>query len=132
MRATFLLLLLATAAVPRTAAAQAVQRCIGADGRTVFTDRRCEEIGAVQRVPAPAAVAGNTRRIGQACPRRLSDLVGELGAAIQSGDVNRLSALYDWRGVSGSTATQRFDQLEAMVARPLLQGMSERSGHRLA
>ena len=55
MRATFLLLLLATAAVPRTAAAQAVQRCIGADGRTVFTDRRCEEIGAVQRVPAPAA-----------------------------------------------------------------------------
>ena len=121
MRRTFLLLLLvATVALPRMAAAQAVQRCLGADGRTVFTDRRCEEVGAVQRVPTPATVAGNTRRIGQVCPRRLSELVAEIGAAIQSGDVNRLSALYDWRGVSSATAAQRFDQLEAIVARPLL------------
>ena len=100
--------LLATCPAP----AQSVQRCMGANGQPVYTDRRCDDIGAVQRVP-PAAAAGAARWTRQGCPRRLSELVGEIGAAIQSHDVNRLSAIHDWRGVPAAAATSLFDRLEA-------------------
>ena len=120
MRALLLLILSGIALLAACPApAQSVQRCIGADGQPVYTDRRCDAIGAVQRVP-PAAAAGAARWTRQDCPRRLSELVGEIGAAIQSHDVNRLSAIHDWRGVPAAAATSLFDRLEAMVGRPLV------------
>lgn len=120
MRCVLLLLLAGTAAIPPHAAqAQSVQRCMGPDGRAVYTDRRCDDIGAVQRIP-PAATAHGARQVRGGCPRQLSQLVGEIGAAIQSQDVNRLSAIYDWRGLSGNSATRVFDRLEAIAGRPLV------------
>ena len=120
MRALLLLILSGIALLAACPApAQSVQRCIGADGQPVYTDRRCDDIGAVQRVP-PAAAAGAARGSRRGCPRRLSELVGEIGAAIQSHDVNRLSAIHDWRGVPAAAATSLFDRLEAMVGRPLV------------
>lgn len=121
MRVLSLLLLLACtfAALPGAVQAQPVQRCIGPDGRAVYTDRRCDDVGAVQRLPPPTAAQG-ARTIRGGCPRQLSQLVGEIGAAIQAHDVNRLSAIYDWRGVPGATATRLFDQLEGIVERPLV------------
>ena len=120
MRALPLLILSCIALLANSPApAQSVQRCMGANGQPVYTDRRCDDIGAVQRVP-PAAAAGAARWTRQDCPRRLSELVGEIGAAIQSHDVNRLSAIHDWRGVPAAAATSLFDRLEAMVGRPLV------------
>lgn len=115
----FLLLACTIALLPCAAPAQTVQRCIGPDGRAVFTDRRCDDVGAVQRLPPPTVGEG-ARAFRGGCPRLLSQLVGEIGTAIRSGDVNRLSSVYDWRGVPGSSATRLFDRLEAMVERPLV------------
>ena len=120
MRALLLLILSGIALLAACPApAQSVQRCIGADGQPVYTDRRCDDIGAVQRVP-PAAAAGAARGSRRGCPRRLSELVGEIGAAIQSHDANRLSAIHDWRGVPSAAAMPLFNQLEAIVGRPLV------------
>lgn len=108
------------AAVPAPAASP-VQRCVAGNGHTVYTDRGCAELGATERIPPPSrsGIAGaHVQRIG--CARTLPALTGEVGAAVRAGDVNRLSSIYDWNGVSGTSAARILDQLEAMVARPLL------------
>lgn len=113
--------LLALVALPSLlpARAQQVQRCMGADGRAVYTDRRCDDIGAVDRLP-PAGAAEGPRLFRGGCPRVLSQLVGEIGAAIQGRDVNRLAGIYDWTGVSDASASRVLDRLEAIVERPLV------------
>lgn len=104
---------------PANAQAQQVQRCIATDGRAIYTDRRCDDIGAVSRLP-PAASGEGPRMFRGGCPRRLSQLVGEIGAAIQHRDVNRLASVYDWSGVSDASASRTLQRLEAMVERPLV------------
>lgn len=122
-RSTATVLLAALLALPAPAPAQ-VHRCTDAEGRTVFSDQRCADIGAYERVPAtPAGARGGTTapppRPG-GCPRTLGALVQEIAAAVRSRDVNRLSAVYDWNGVDARQAARVFDQLEAIVARPLV------------
>ncbi|WP_372018525.1 hypothetical protein [Pseudoxanthomonas sp. 10H] len=112
------LMLCVAAALPAPAASQ-VQRCMGPDGRAVYTDRRCDDVGAVERLPGPSA-AEAPRLFRGGCPRVLSQLVGEIGAAIQGRDVNRLAGIYDWRGVSDASASRLLDRLEAVVERPLV------------
>ena len=105
--------------MPAHANAQPVQRCIGADGRAVYTDQKCEAIGATARLPRATAAEG-ARMFNSGCPRMLSQLVGEIGAAIRGGEVNRLASLYDWSGVSSASASRLLDRLEAVVSRPLV------------
>ncbi|WP_162434102.1 hypothetical protein [Pseudoxanthomonas koreensis] len=105
--------------LPMTARAQAVQRCIGADGRAVYTDQKCEAIGAAARLPSSTAV-DERRMFSGGCPRVLSQLVNEIGAAIQGGDVNRLASVYDWNGVSNASASRLMNRLEAIASRPLV------------
>ncbi|GAB3515386.1 hypothetical protein [Pseudoxanthomonas daejeonensis] len=104
---------------PATVRAQQVQRCIGPDGRAVYTDRRCDDIGAISRLP-PAAAGEGPRLFRGGCPRQLSQLVGEIGAAIQNRDVNRLASVYDWSGATDASASRTLDRLEAMAERPLV------------
>lgn len=104
------------------ARAQPVQRCTSMNGDTVYTDKRCEDIGAMDRLPAgnaamPAA-AGALYRGG--CSRTLSDLVMQVSSAIDAGDVNRLAGVYQWAGVSDAAANRVLDRLEAVVNRPLV------------
>ncbi len=113
--------LVAPAWVP-AAAAQAVHRCTDSAGTSVFTDRRCEDVGAASRVIRPRVNA-----TGQAaapvyldCPRRLSELVQRITAAIDAGDANRLASLYQWNGISDASANRLMDRMEAIVRRPLL------------
>ena len=114
-----LLVACALASLPAGTHAQQVQRCIGPDGRAVYTDRRCDDIGAVDRLPSAAAADG-PRLFRGGCPRVLSQLVGEIGAAIQTRDVNRLAGIYDWRGMSDASASRVLDRLEGVVERPLV------------
>ncbi|UWX04820.1 hypothetical protein H1235_14350 [Pseudoxanthomonas sp. NC8] len=107
------------AALPEQAQAQPVQRCTGPDGRAVYTDRRCDAVGAVDRL-SPAGSAAQPRLYRDGCPRLLSQLVGEIGAAIQARDVNRLAGIYDWSGVSSTAASRLLDRLEGVVERPLV------------
>lgn len=109
--------------MPAPAAAQTagVQRCMTPSGQTVYSDKRCEDVGAMQRLPdttRPSADSGSLYRRG--CSRTLSDLVYQITAAIDAKDVNRLAGLYLWNGVSDSSANRVLDRMEAIVERPLV------------
>ncbi|WP_372394143.1 hypothetical protein ACCQ05_17350 [Xanthomonas sp. NCPPB 3582] len=100
--------------------AQEIRRCVTPDGQTMFTDRRCEDVGAATRAPPAVRSQGNTGLYRYGCPRRLSELVSLLQLAVDSRDVNRLSSLYLWSGQSDAAANQVLSRLEAIVQRPLL------------
>lgn len=87
----------------------------------MFTDRRCEDVGAVNRLPPATRAQGNEGLYRYGCPRRLSELVSLLQLAVDSRDVNRLSSLYLWSGQSDAAANQVLSRLEAIVQRPLLE-----------
>lgn len=102
-------------------AANPVQRCVAADGRTIYTDRPCTSLGATSRLPGRhAGTAGGARlhRIG--CARTVAALSGEVAMAVRSRDVNRLASVYDWAGVSNASARRILDRLEAVASRPLV------------
>ncbi|MBD7922666.1 DUF4124 domain-containing protein [Xanthomonas bonasiae] len=117
-----ILLLLCLCAAP--AAAQKVNRCTGADGATVFSDRRCEDLGAIDRLPprtAPSAASeGASGLYRPQCVRRLSELAQQIRTAVDARDVNRLSTLYWWNGVSDEAARRILDRLDAITQRPLV------------
>jgi len=114
--------MLATPAWVRPAAAQDVHRCTDASGASVFTDRRCEDVGASSRVIRPRLNASGqpVAPVHLGCPRRLSDLVQKITGAIDAGDANRLAALYQWNGISDASANRLLDQMETLVRRPLV------------
>lgn len=112
------------AAWARPAAAQDAQlnRCIGSGGNTIYTDRPCDSLGAVSRLPrgaSPGNTAGHTPRRG-GCSRTLQELVYEIASAIDAHDVNRLGAVYHWVGHSPESGYRVLDQLQAIVDRPLI------------
>lgn len=107
---------------PLARAQEAVRRCTTMSGETVYTDKHCEDIGAMDRLPqvseaSPNASSGLYRGT---CSRTLSDLVFQITSAIEARDVNRLAGVYQWNGVSDSAANRILDQLEAVVQRPLI------------
>lgn len=115
-----LLLLAALAWWPQPVSAQ-VRRCTSADGSSIFTDRKCADIGAVERLPrAAAGSAGGLRLYRRGCARNLQDLVYEMTTAIDARDANRLAGVYHWVGVSSSGATGIMTRLDTIVRRPLV------------
>lgn len=113
-RCIALLLLSASGSV-----AAEVRHCVAADGTSVFTDRRCADIGAVEgRAPDHAIARAPVRR--DSCPRTLQDLVFEVTTAVDTRDVNRLAGVYGWTGMSNSAGYALMDRLQAIVARPLV------------
>jgi hypothetical protein len=100
-----------------TAHAQ-VRRCTTGDGNTVYTDRRCQDVGAVERLPQ--ASAGVARLHRSSCSRNLQDLVYELTTAIDSRDVNRLAGVYNWTGMSNRNGYAVLGRLDAIANRPLV------------
>jgi len=105
---------------PVSAQAQRVHRCTNAQGQTVFTDRRCDALGATERMPARTPTVGNTGIYRAGCARRLSELTGQIRDAVSQQDVNRLSSIYLWNNVSNATANQIIGRLESVVQRPLV------------
>ena len=116
-------LLLAGSAWPGPVSAQ-VRRCTAADGSSIFTDRKCADINAAERLPRTAAgTAGGLRLYRRGCARNLQDLVYEMTTAIDAHDANRLAGVYHWVGISGSGATGIMTRLDAIVRRPLVDIM---------
>ena len=98
-----------------------VRRCTATDGTTVFTDRRCEDVGAIARVPSGIAGSGIPARMYRsACSRNLQDLVYEVTTAIDSRDVNRFAGVYYWSGMSTGAGYALMSRLQAIVQRPLV------------
>lgn len=114
-----LFLLLLPWLCPQHASAQ-VRRCVTPDGRAIFTDRACTDIGAVERVPRSEASVGGSRTYRGGCARNLQDLVFEMTTAIDTHDANRLASLYHWAGMSGRTGYAIWSRLDAIANRPLI------------
>jgi hypothetical protein len=115
----FALACLFLAAMPPRPAGAQVQRCETADGRTVYTDKACADIGATDRLQrdGPAAGASVHRR---GCSRTLQDLTFELTMAIDARDTNRVAALYHWPGIGTRNGYAIMERLDAIAQRPLV------------
>lgn len=98
---------------------RAVQRCMTSDGNTLYTDKACAELGAVNRLPDSGG-SGSSNLYRGGCSRTLSDLVYQISGAINAEDVNRLASVYEWRGASNASAHRILNRLEAIVKRPLV------------
>lgn len=116
-------LMCACALVPVPASPQ-VRRCTAADGSLVFTDRKCEDLGAQERLPPPAeggSILDGLRPTARfSCQRNVQDLSYALGSALQSGDANQVAGLYDWAGMSSSTAYRVMDRLDLIARRQVV------------
>ena len=100
-----------------------VRRCTTPEGIDVYTDRRCTDIGATERKPAPPPASpgvGGSARFYRGCARNLQDLAYELTTALDSHDVNRLAGVVDWAGMSGNAAYAVMDRLAVIADRPLV------------
>jgi len=104
---------------PQAAQAE-VRRCVTASGQTIFTDRKCAEVDAVERLPRTESPPGAALHRGGGCPRTLQDLVFEMPTAIDTRDANRLAAVYHWPGTSADAGYQIWTRLDAIVNRPLV------------
>lgn len=126
MRTFFLLTALCAAAfISPGAPAQThkVQRCTTLTGEKVYSDKPCEAIGAIDRLPSlpgDHAPRGSSSLYRSGCSRTLGDLVNQISAAVEARDVNRLASVYQWSGVSNESANRILDRLEAVVNRPLV------------
>lgn len=98
-----------------------VQRCTTMSGETIYTDKRCEDVGGMDRLPrVTSGGMGGSSLYRSGCSRTLSDLVYQITAAIENNDVNRLASVYQWNGVSNASANKILDRLQAIVERPLV------------
>ena len=89
-------------------------------GETVYTDKRCEDVGAMDRLPSTTTTAATGALYRGGCSRTLSDLVMQVSSAIQASDVNRLAGVYHWAGTSDAGALRILDRLDVVVQRPLV------------
>lgn len=150
--AAFSLTLLAAAilpvAQPVQAAATGLQRCEGANGEVVYTDKACASFGAAavpmsgelltriayeeartyqdaslgsaDRVAAPAAVAPSRRSAASGCARTPTQLSMDLQGALALGDVNRVAESYHWVGMGQRQAERVLARLDDLTGRPVV------------
>ena len=150
--AAFSLTLLAAAMLPVTqpvqAAATALQRCEGANGEIVYTDKACASFGAASvpmsgelltriayeeaktyedaslapadRLAAPAAVAPSRRSAASGCARTPTQLSMDLQGSLALGDVNRVAESYHWVGMGQRQAERVLARLEDLAGRPVV------------
>ena len=126
----YLLLGLATLAatamhIPASAQSKqaGVRRCTLMNGETIYTDKQCEDVGGMDRLPEihiPSVGSVTDPYLRTGCSRTLSDLVYQISAAVDGRDINRLTGIYHWVGVSDPVAKRVLKKLENVVERPLL------------
>jgi hypothetical protein len=97
-----------------------VRHCTTPEGIDVYTDRRCEDLGAAPaQTPSVAPPGGATYRAG--CARTLRDLVFAMQTAIDQHDPNRLADSYLWNGQSTQSGYAVLDRLASIAQRPLAE-----------
>lgn len=118
LRPVLVALLFALLWRPAAPAMAEVRRCVTASGQTIFTDRKCPDVGATERVPQASTTTARAYRGG--CAHNLQDLVYEISTAIDAQDGNRLAGVYHWTGMSGDAAYQVWSRLDTIAHRPLV------------
>lgn len=114
-----LLLLTSALVLPHASARAQVKHCLAPDGTRIYTDRRCESIGASTYLAPPSSAQGAFGR-PNACARSVQDLAYALDEAIRSGDANRIAGLYDWAGTGTANGYRLMDRLETIADRPVV------------
>lgn len=97
-----------------------IHRCIGKDDVKIFTDRACSALGARERVEEPVRPAVlNLSPPYYDCSRQIENFHAQVSAALDSGDVNKLSGLYHWMEDTPNSAHIRMDELQVISSRRL-------------
>lgn len=116
----------ALAALPHALRAQ-VNRCTAPDGTSIYTDRDCSALGAVERLPRDREASAQRRAWRGGCPRSIHALIREMTAAIDARDVNRLAGVYHWPGISSRASHGLMDRLDRVVQDPVLDIVAVRA-----
>jgi hypothetical protein len=109
--------------------ATGIRRCAGADGTVVFTDKRCEDVGAVEAT-APSAGNADTRIFVRHCARTREALVDGLREALDAQDANRVASYYHWTGMGNRAAYALMDRLHGFSQQPVVDVQLAMSGER--
>jgi hypothetical protein len=125
LRALALLLLLI--ALP-AAAQTTIHRCIGTDGRPVFSDQQCASIGATSimppAVPAAASSSGADTPAGPStgllCAKDVAGLREGIAQAFANRDANRIGGLILWSGYGSGGAVENIRNINALVHQSLV------------
>jgi len=121
-RALALLLLLI---VLPAAAQTTIHRCVGTDGRPVFSDQQCTSIGATSIMPpAPASSSSADAPAGPStgllCAKDVAGLREGIAQAFANRDANRIGGLILWNGYGSGGAVENIRNMDALVRQPLL------------
>lgn len=108
-----------------------VRHCVAPDGTQIFTDRKCEELGASASQPPVSQTRSARYNRRSVCPSSVQDLAYALEKAMQSGDANQIAGLYDWAGMGTSSAYRVMTRLQQTASRPLVRVQASESGLRL-
>jgi hypothetical protein len=104
---------------PLARARSSLNRCLGSDGVSVYTDRACAELQAIER-PAQTKPQDGAKVYVQSCARTPEDLLLGVRSALEAQDVNRLAGFYHWAGIDSAQANRLMDLLSDVSARPLV------------
>ncbi|KLD78979.1 hypothetical protein Y886_07135 [Xanthomonas hyacinthi DSM 19077] len=133
-RALALLLLLLLIAVP-AAAQTTIHRCIGTDGRPVFSDQQCTSIGATSIMPPAPAAASSTAvdtptgpNTGLLCAKDVAGLREGIAQAFANRDANRIGGLILWSGYGSGGAIENIRNMNELVHQSLLAGEGNEAG----
>ncbi len=98
-----------------------IHRCIGEDDVKIFTDRACSALGVRNRVEEPVRPAElNPPSPRYDCARQIEIFHAQVSAALDSGDVNKLSGLYHWMEDTQNSADILMDELQVISGRRLI------------
>ena len=117
------LLLLSLLALPAVAQS-AIHRCVGGDGRPVFTDQPCRSVGATSVMPPAVSHAPDGVTDGPSasllCAKDLGVLRESMAHAFALQSANRIGGLTLWGSTGSSAASDAIRTLEALVRQRLV------------
>ena len=100
-----------------------LNRCVGSDGHSVYTDKPCDEVGASVRPEAPKQADTSTPSTHvhvRDCASTAEELRDGVRVALVSGDVNKIAVFFNWAGSTTANADEILKRLQTVVARPFV------------
>jgi hypothetical protein len=97
-----------------------LRRCISADGSTIFTDRRCQDLQALESSPDGGSYRPGSMVRVRSCAHSRDDLLFGVRSALEAHDVNRLADFYNWTGMSSEEGYRVLERLDRFTERPLV------------
>ena len=102
------------------APADGLHRCIGGDGVTIFTDKRCDDLQATESARQPTAAGPGAQVRVRSCARSQDELLFGVRSALENRNVNQLAGFYHWAGMGTAPGYRLMDRLSAFSERPLV------------